>query len=65
VGGGAELAADVEWGDGVGAFGGGGVCFELAAVHCGPHGGLVGEFEKADGFLPHMLEFGIAVVGFG
>ena len=65
LGGGAQLAGHVGRGGGLGAFGGGGVGFELAAVHAGPHGGLVGDFEVADGFLPLVLEFGVAVVRFG
>jgi hypothetical protein len=41
------------------------VCFELAAVHPCPHGGLVGILQFADDFPAHVLEFGVAVVWFG
>jgi hypothetical protein len=39
--------------------------FELGAAHGVQEGLLVGDFEFADDLLPHVLELGVAVVGFG
>lgn len=61
----AELAGDVGWGDGLGAFAVQDAGFEFAAGQAADDVGFVADFQGADGGLPHVFEFGVAAVWAG